>query len=340
MRRLTVIFLKSILALTLFVLLGEGLWMLGEGGRADLTRLRVGKIGLFTLDEKSPSWTIEVGMEQGFFQSEGLVVEMVLTQDFASQIEGLIQGDFEVGHQATVQLVTEIEQGAPFFMFMGDRRGPIFTLVAASAIRFLEALRGTRLGSSGVTGTDHLPLIKMLAERGLSPEDYTIVPSGNVLYRYHLLQRGGIAATLLSGDMVLDAENDGLTNLGAVDPYLGEFSFSAAAARRDWADQHPGLLRAYIRAYLRSVRWLLDPSNREQATNIMQTKARLDPEAAVRIYEGAIERLLPDAELTVAGIRSVVDVMVLAGLIEPGAHPPQKYVDLTFLTSVRNRLEN
>ena len=102
----------------------------------------------------------------------------------------------------------------------------------------------------------------------------------------------------------------------------------------------PCWLRAYIRAYLRSVRWLLDPSNREQATNIMQTKARLDPEAAVRIYEGAIERLLPDAELTVAGIRSVVDVMVLAGLIEPGAHPPQKYVDLTFLTSVRNRLEN
>lgn len=314
--------------------------MLGEGSRSDLVRLRVGKIGPFTLDEKSPSWTIEVGMEKGFFQSEGLVVEMVLTQDFTTQIEGLIQGDFEVGHQATVQLVTEIEKGAPLFMFMGDRRGPIFTLVGTSVIRIVADLRGTRLGSSGVTGTDHLPLIKMLSGKGLSPKDYTIVPSGNVLYRYHLLKRGAIAATLLSGDMVLDAENDGLPILGAVDPHLGEFSFSAAAARRDWADQHPDLLRAYIRAYLRSVRWLLDPSNRDQVTKIMQTKAKLDAEAAARIYEGAIERLLPDAELTAGGIRSVVDVMVLAGLIEPGEHPPQKYIDLTFLSSVRNSLED
>ena len=72
----------------------------------------------------------------------------------------------------------------------------------------------------------------------------------------------------------------------------------------------------------------------------MQTKAKLDPEAAIRIYEGAIERLLPDAELTEGGIHSVVDVMVLAGLIEPGAHPPQKHIDLTFLSSVRNSLEN
>ena len=69
-------------------------------------------------------------------------------------------------------------------------------------------------------------------------------------------------------------------------------------------------------------------------------KRWIDPEAAGRIYEGAIQRLLPDAELTVGGIRSVVDVMVLAGLIESGAHPPQKYIDLTFWSSVRNSLEN
>ncbi len=308
------------------------------GENVPLAQLRVGKIDIFSLDEKSPSWTIEIGKAKGFFQNEGLAVELVPTQDFDSQIEGLVRGDFEVGHQGTAHAIREIENGAPLFLFMADRRGPILTLMTGPSIRSFEDLRGRRVGSAGPDAQDYLPLIKMLAVNGLSMEDYQIVVAGNVASRYQALKVGRIAGGLLGGPILREAENAGLTSLGKVDDYLGDFPFSAAAARRDWADQNGDVLRAYIGAYLRSVGWLLDPSNDKEAMGIMQEKAQLDHETAATLYDWTLDRLLADAELSVGGIQAVVETMVQAGLLEPGSHLPEKYLDRSFLTSAREDL--
>jgi len=90
---------------------------------------------------------------------------------------------------------------------------------------------------------------------------------------------------------------------------------------------------AYIRAYREGLRWTLDPGNREAAIAHLAAEFDLRRELAAPTYEALVDPtdgLFPDATLDVAGIRTVLDLRVAAGLLPSPPPEPSKYFDLSY----------
>ena len=53
------------------------------------------------ISQSANNWPLFVAEEKGFFQREGLQVEVVVSGDSGRQIDGLINGTYDITHQAS-----------------------------------------------------------------------------------------------------------------------------------------------------------------------------------------------------------------------------------------------
>src|SRR5213593_284924 len=90
------------------------------------------KVGV--ISQSANNWPLFVAEEKGYFNREGLTVEVVVTGDSGKQIEGLAQGTYHITHQAADHFIREVERGKELFVFMTISR-PIFDFVVHPEIR-------------------------------------------------------------------------------------------------------------------------------------------------------------------------------------------------------------
>jgi ABC-type nitrate/sulfonate/bicarbonate transport system substrate-binding protein len=103
---------------------------------------------------------------------------------------------------------------------------------------------------------------------------------------------------------------------------------------RAWATSHEEELTTFARAYLESLGWTLDRTNREEAAGYLATEFRLEPDLARRTYDLLVDPdggLFPGATIDVQGIQVVVDMRVKAGLLPSPPPSASKYYDGRYL---------
>src|SRR5581483_4271216 len=164
--------------------------------------------------------------------------------------------------------------------------------------------------------------------------DYGIVRAGGMVQRWEALREGKHAATLLSAPYNLIAKNAGFIELAKATDVIGPYQGNVAAVRRSWASQNREKVSAYVRAYRRSIAWLYQSENRDEAIAIL--KAHL-PQMPQAIAEASYGELLDPAhgffkscEIDFDGLKCVLD------LRSRYARPPSRlddtaiYCDLSF----------
>ena len=77
------------------------------------------------ISQSANNWPLFVAEEKGFFRREGLQVEVVVSGDSGRQIDGLVNGTYEITHQASDHFMRAVENGKELFVFMTISR-PIF----------------------------------------------------------------------------------------------------------------------------------------------------------------------------------------------------------------------
>lgn len=111
---------------------------------------------------------------------------------------------------------------------------------------------------------------------------------------------------------------------------------------RPWALTNRGLLERYLASYIRSLRWVLDPTHRDAAVALLADSLGLTQSVAARSYAALVHPRLgfaPDAGLDPQGLDNTVALRretVGAGAIP---RPSSDYVDLSFYSAAVKLVE-
>ena len=287
------------------------------------------------------NWGLYVGIDEGFFVSEGLRVIVEDTPNSVTQMTDFAAGKFEIAMTAVDNVVAYVEgQGeAPigpqpeFVAVMGSDSG-FLSLVTGPTLADVGALRGRRLSVDAMTTGYAFVLYEILRRAGLQTGDYEVVRAGGMIQRWNNLREGQSDGTLLSAPYNLVAKAHGLNEAVKAVKTLGAYQGNVAAVRRSWAAANQATLVGFIRAYRRAIVWLYDPVNRSAATDVLRRNLpHMSGELAVDSYS---ELLHPDfgfyktCDINDAGLDRVLELRTRYAIPRRVLIDPTKYVDRQF----------
>jgi ABC-type nitrate/sulfonate/bicarbonate transport system substrate-binding protein len=287
------------------------------------------------------NWPIWVAQEKGYFERNGIIVKLTPTPNSVFQLTNLIDGTFDIAMTAIDNVVAYDEQQgeAPtianpdLVAFMGGDNG-FLRLVSTPDIKTYSDLKGKQLSVDALTTGYAFVLRKLLEENGLVSTDYELVKAGGVVERFEALCRKQHSATLLISPFEVLAESQGFNRLANAIDQLGHYQGLVGATRRGWASQHEPELVGYIRGYLSGLDWLFEPSNKNEAILLLQSKLpNMREHVALKSYDILLDPkngFSRKAELDLEGVRTVLALRSEYGNPRKYLNDCLKYLDLRY----------
>jgi ABC-type nitrate/sulfonate/bicarbonate transport system substrate-binding protein len=284
-----------------------------------------------------PVWAAQ---RQGFFEANGVSVQLSYTPTSVYLITSLLEGKFDVALALMDNYVAyqegqgeaKIPDNPDLFAFMGGDGG-FASIVASPSVKSFADLKGKTVSVDAMTTGFAFLTREMLARNGIAETDVTFVRAGGTPNRYRELLAGKQDATMLRTPFELSAKGRGL-NVLAYGESLGAYQGSAGAARRSWAASHEKELIGFIRGYRAGLDWIYDRANRDIVEAILVANQRdMTPALAKQAYDllladkGGLTR---DASLDMNGIRTVLELRSKYGTPKKTLTDPMKYVDLSY----------
>jgi len=206
-------------------------------------------------------------------------------------------------------------------------------LIVAPGINDYSDLKGKIFAVDAPTTGYAIVGVCILKKHGLEPnKDYTFKSFGNTTARADAMSRGDAAGAMMSlADEEIQKRN--FKVLAKSEDYVEHYARGLGATRREWANKNEDLLVRFTRAMIRATDWVMDPKNKEEVIAILLPENRNNKARAEAMYEESTSArfgFTPRSQIDMEGIRSVIQLREIAGLMKPPAPKPEKYVDERF----------
>ena len=287
----------------------------------------------------SPLW---VATRKGFFEQQGLDVQLVLLRGVPMTLQALAGGSLHFGSGGPEPYIEASERGGLDFVITGGIiNGIAQFLIAGKNYKTYEDLRGATLGTASLTGGTITALREALKLKGLEyPRDYKLlVVAGGSSANLAALQSGQIAATTVAVPLNYAAEESGLNVIGRLGDAIPYFQTNALVVKRSWAEKNRPIMVRFMKAMLQTYRWMFE--NRDPAVEFLAREMQLKPLHARKGWEFYTQNRLwpPDGDVTLEGIKTNIRVYAE----QTGAKGPLpeagKYVDRSFLLEAAKELD-
>lgn len=269
-------------------------------------RAEVLKIAIPSTTQAVLAFTI--ARDKGYYRAEGLDVELILiSAPIASR--ALLSGDVAVATVGGAGL-PPILRGSPFkFLFTTYNRA-MFWLYAKPEIRTVRALKGRRVGVSGIgSGPDSL-LREILRQNGLdASRDVAVLSLGVMPTIFSGLQSGTVDAAMLSPPVTFKAEEAGFRELVAF-PKQDLIELQGSILVRDASLQSdPAQLERFIRGTYKGFLYIKD--NRVGTIPIVARYLQVSESRAAKAYDQVIRPSLTqdgtlDQEMQAKAVEHVI----------------------------------
>jgi ABC-type nitrate/sulfonate/bicarbonate transport system substrate-binding protein len=315
----------TVRALTWLILLACALPAFGAVAK---TNVRVGLPGRL-----SSNWPLYVAAERGFFTQEGFNVELIAMRSATIQVQAMIAGDLQVNHNSVDSTARAFVAGAPFKFIGSAQQKPSFRLLAGKDVKDWDGLRGKFLAAGAPGGLTHSLLVAMLDARGLKKGDYEILSMGLDNDRAQALRAGRVQGTLLIQPADFPLLDEGFKSMGFVGDFLKDCEYNGYVVNGRWAKDNGPTVVSFMRAVLRSLGWLHNPANRDDAIKIHAKYIPFKAEWLEKIHDMLIrEKMLStDGRPNVKGIENLLQISVKYGIGLSSVPPLEKWVDLSYL---------
>lgn len=286
----------------------------------------------------SPLW---VGTKKGFFEQQGLDVQLVLLRGVPMTVQALASGSLHIGSGGPEPYMEATERGLDYVITGGVINGMTQFIVAGKNYKTYEDLRGATLGSSSLTGGTVTAFREALRQKGLEyPRDYRLlVVAGGSAGNFAALQSGQIAATTVAVPINYLAEESGFNVIGRLIDAVPDFQSNAIVTKRSWAEKNRPVMVRFMRAMAQSLRWLFD--NKEAAVEFLSKEMQLKPNHALKGWEYYTQNRIwpPDGEPNIEGMKH----NIRAYAEQTGAKGPlpevRKFVDLSYLNEALKQID-
>lgn len=294
------------------------------------------------------NWPMWVAQDKGFFAAEGVAVNVTFTPNSVFQLTNLIDGKFDIAMTAMDNLIAYREGqgevpdkvGKDLVAVMGGDRG-FLKLVAAPGVQSVADLRGKTVSVDAKSTGYAAVLFELLERAGLREPDYTVERAGGVLQRFQALMDGKQSATMLVSPFELQAQARGFKVLETALDSLGAYQGLVAGVRQGWAKKNQARLESFIRAYVKSVEWLYDPANKEEALRIFRNRM---PKSNPAMAEEAFGVLVNEqsgfqrrAALDIVGLEQVLKLRSRWGVPRKEMGNSSKYYDSSYYDRAMDR---
>jgi len=278
----------------------------------------------------SPLW---VGTKKGFFEQQGLDVQLVLLRGMPMTVQALSAGSLQIGSGGAEPYVDASERGLDFILTGGVINGTAQFIIAAKNIKTYEGLRGATFGTASLTGGTITVLREALKLKGLEyPRDYKLlIIAGGSATNLAALQSGQISATTVAVPLNYAAEEAGFNIVGKLSDGVPYFQTNVIATRRSWAEKNRPVMVRFMRAMVQSLRWLHE--NKDAAIDFLAKEMQLKPVHARKGWEFYTENRFwpPDGEVTMEGLKYNIRIYADQTGVKGPLPEPTKYVDSSYL---------
>jgi ABC-type nitrate/sulfonate/bicarbonate transport system substrate-binding protein len=273
---------------------------------------------------------VAVAKEQGFFQREGLNVDMVL-MPAALNIKVLLSGDIQYATTITAGVVANVRGvNTRVVMCFVDR--PLLDLVGNPEISSIADLKGKLVGISSRGGLHDVTMRRIFTQSGMDPSQATFITVGEQGAMLTGIRTGRISAGLLNPPHNFVAYREGLKNLG----FAGDFfraPSTGIVTMRETLERSPEQVRRLTRALTRARTFARE--NKPATVAILKRFVRLqDEDLVAKIYDYHRKAETPDGRVDMAlaaeTVRDVLKTEVITKEI-----PVNQVFDFSYLPSQR-----
>jgi len=278
-----------------------GLFLIQTGGSsAQTTNLRIAFNGF------GATAPIYLGQDVGIFKKQGLSLEMIFIPGGSLSLQALIGKSLELLLTGGPPVVNAYLQGAKIKIIGGTTNLLPYMFVATGGIRSAEQLKGKKIGISRFgSNTDYVVRLA-LNQFALTSGDVQIIQVGGSQARLVAMKSGAIQATVLSPEESLVAQKMGYGILLDFVEKGIEFPHVNVVARDDYLETQAPTARAFLRAYIESVRYY--KTHRAEAVSKIVFLSKLpDRQMGEVVYDNSLRAIPDDGKPTLKGMEVVID---------------------------------
>jgi ABC-type nitrate/sulfonate/bicarbonate transport system substrate-binding protein len=220
---------------------------------------------------------------------------------------------------------------------IGGPQNTIYSLIARPGIKSFSDLKGKTVAVSLPVDTISVATRQLLEKHGIKEGDYTPKVLVGTPPRARCLERGECAASPLAQPEDFLYLAKGYEKLGDSLEVISELQFSVIAARRAWARDNADKIERFARAYAAAYRFMADKNNRYEVVALIAAPTDATPDiarAVMAFYYEPDRGVMPKhAEINMAGLSKVIELLGTSGQLPAPLPPAEKFVDLSYLQS-------
>jgi ABC-type nitrate/sulfonate/bicarbonate transport system substrate-binding protein len=273
--------------------------------------------------------------QKGFFAKHGLSVDQRIAPGSQELRDGLAQGRYQIVHTAVDNAIAMAEQAkVDVAVVLGGDNG-WNDLIVQPEVKTYTDLRGKTVVVDAPDTAFAFLLYQMLKLQGVGQNEITVKSVGATRFRLQAMTTDkSIAAAMLNLPFSLQAQQAGLKKLAAAADVIGPYLSTAGFVLRSWGRDNGDTLARYIQAYIEGLRWVMQPSNKDEAVAMLADGLKISPEMAARCYGVAVDPsngFMADAKMDMAGFKNVLKLRAeLHGDWGGTAPSPERYLDLSY----------
>jgi NitT/TauT family transport system substrate-binding protein len=231
---------------------------------------------------------IQIGNLKGFFQAEGVDVEMVYADNTVG-VAAVANGDVEFMTQADTAVLGQL-QGLPLKAIAWTAVRPPYVIVTQPAIRTPADLIGKTLGVSQIGTTPYISIGNALRVLGVDPTQVNFRNAGSDQARLTSLVAGQVDGAFFAPPVHVQAEAAGGRVLFITSDYV-EYLVSGLATRESTLAARPEMVKKVLRGVLKSIAFI--KANREETIDREVPFQELDRAAVAAAYD-ILVKIYPD----------------------------------------------
>jgi NitT/TauT family transport system substrate-binding protein len=195
-----------------------------------------------------------IAQDQGFFEKEGVQVELSHFESGSLNIRALLARAVDVADVETGLILGAAANGADLRIIGTQAQGLHFALYARKDISNLQGLAGRTFAISGIGGLPHLVLLALLDRQELDPNKVQMLTVGGTSARLAALMAGKVDATLGEYSPKVEADSN-LRRLMIVSQELPLYMAQGLAVWGDTLSGKRDALERWQRGLVKATRW-------------------------------------------------------------------------------------
>lgn len=236
-----------------------------------------------------------VARDQGYFQKEGLDVELILMRGGVAN-QALIGGNVEFTTVPTAGLQAAL-QGAPLKVVLSTFHKPMFWLYSRPQIRSVKELHNKKIAVSSLGAAGDSALRELIKKSGMDENrDVAVLAIGTTATRLGALSTGVVDAAMMTFPHNITAAQAGFRELVSFIASDIIQLQGAIVTREALLNTQPDVVEKFLRATIKGI--IYYSTNRSGAIQILARDVKTQESLAAKIYDLVKPALTPESILS------------------------------------------